>query len=130
MGIIERVRAVGVPLDHVVVIGSGVLDALELRTAGDVDLVISAEAFVNLAKDSSWVLGVKHDEVMLSRGDCEVFLSWGSSGRPNFDQLYQDALVIDGVHFVNPQFLLEWKRQRGSEKDITDITLLQGYLAS
>lgn len=127
MSIINRVRALELPPHDFVVIGSGVLDALQLREAGDVDLVMSSDLFTRLQRDERWLLGEKHGRPILTHGDTEAFLSWGSNGAPNFMELYETGMTIDGIRFTNPQFVINWKR-RGLDKDIRDIALLEGYL--
>lgn len=128
MTIVERVKKLQLPLDHVVVICGGVLDALNLRKAGDVDLVLSAELFATLSKSSEWLLSKKHAEPVLTCGDAEAFLSWGSGAVPNFSELYANGMTIDGIRFANPRFVIACKRQQYREKDKADILLLEEYL--
>lgn len=128
MTILKRVRELDLPLDQVVVIASGVLDALGLRKAGDVDLVLSPELFASLSVRDDWIQSIKHDEPMLTRGDVEAFLSWGSDAVPNFRELYDEGIAVDGVRFANPRFVINWKKQRMSDKDVADIALLEEYL--
>lgn len=129
MTIIERVKELNLPLDQVVVIASGVLDALNLRKAGDVDLVITPELLDILSRSAEWHLATKHGEPIITKDDVEAFLSWGSEGVPNFQQLQANGLTIDGVRFADPRFVIEWKRGRMNEKDKRDIALLEGYLS-
>lgn len=129
MTIVERVQQLNVPLDQTVVIGSGVLDALGLRAAGDVDLVVSPELFETLSQMPEWQLATKHDEPIITKGDTEAFLSWGSDAVPNFQQLYADGITIDGIRFANPRFVIAWKQCRLSDKDKADISLLEKYLS-
>lgn len=127
-GIVQRVRQLNLPLDQVVVIGSGVLDTLNLRSAGDVDLVVTPAVFDTLKLNADWTIGEKNGEPIATINDAEAFLSWGNNSVPNFTELYADSVVVDGVHFANPQFVIDWKRQRGSAKDLRDIALLERYL--
>lgn len=129
MSITERVHRLELPLAKVVVIGSGVLDALGLRPAGDVDLVMSADLFASIVKNPDWQVSAKHNELVASCGDTEAFLSWGSDGRPNFQELAADAITIDDVQFAHPAFVRAWKLQRGSDKDLADVELLDKYEA-
>lgn len=128
MSSIERVRELALPVDQLVVIGSGVLDALELREAGDIDLVISPALFEMLQSDSSWQVGEKHGEPIITKGDAEAFLSWGNDGVPNFTPLYQGGITVGGVRFAHPNFVIAWKQGRGMAKDLRDIELLQNYI--
>jgi len=128
MSTIERVTKLSLPADQFVVIGSGVLDALKLREAGDVDLIVTPVLFQSL-KEAGWESKTKYDEEYLEKGDVEVWLSWGSVDRmPNFNELFNDSVTIEGVRFANPRFVINWKKQRASEKDLKDIALLEEYL--
>lgn len=129
MTIVERVKKLNIPLDQTVVIASGILDALGLRKAGDVDLVITLDLLNALSQAPDWYLATKHDEPIITKGDVEAFLSWGSEGVPNFRELYDNGVTIEGVRFADPQFVIDWKRQRNSEKDKVDIALLEEYLS-
>lgn len=128
MSIIERVKELNIPLDQTVVIAGGILDALGLRKAGDVDLVITVDLLKSLSQTPGWYLATKNGEPIITKGDVEAFLSWGSDGAPNFQQLYADGMTIEGVRFANPRFVIECKRQRLSDKDVADIALLEEYL--
>lgn len=129
MSIIERVRQLQLPPDEFVVIGSGVLDALELRASDDIDLAVSNTLFDQL-KQRGWQSQYKEGEEYLIDGQAEAWHGW-SGGPPHhtFDELYEASLVVDGIHFANPKFVIGWKRGRGTPKDLTDIQLLEEYLA-
>lgn len=124
----ERVKATGLPLDEVVVIGSGLLDQLGARTASDVDLVVSERLFDELSRDDSYVRRTEHGEEVLEQPPLEVWRSWGSDGVPNFEQLYADGQTIDHVRYVAIKTLLEQKRARNLPKDQTDIAWLEQYV--
>lgn len=129
MSIAERVRQLNLPADEFIVIGSGVLDALGLRQAGDIDLVMTAELFARIVQLPDWQVAAKHGELIASNADAEAFLSWGSDGRPNFDELQRSALVIDGIQYADPRFVIDWKQQRGTDKDLRDVELLKEYIS-
>lgn len=126
MGIIERVRAIGLPEDDLVVIGSGLLDAWGLRPAGDIDLVVSQQLFDKLDQSGIYQKGSKYNETYLKNADRDIWLSWGEGN--DFAFLKSQAIMIDGMMFVNPNFLIKHKRRRGTQKDLSDIQLLEQYL--
>lgn len=128
--IVERIRAQRLPADQFVVIGSGVMDALGLREAHDIDLVVTPEYFARLKAADGWTSSERHGEEVLQKGDLEVWCSWGSAdGQPNFSELYDNGVVIDGIHFANPAFVRDWKVAANRPKDAADVELLNGYLA-
>lgn len=128
LSFVDRVKLLNLPLEDIIVIGSGVMDALGIRSSGDVDLVVRKELFAALQDSGEWQKDMVHDEPVLRRDDVEVWLSWSNSGEPNFDELLANAVAIDGVWFVSPQFLLEWKKAKRRPKDIQDVALLEEYL--
>lgn len=128
MTIVERFLALNLPADHCVVIGSGILDALGLRKSDDIDLVVSPELFARLRDTEGWAAQEKYNATVLLMGDVEAWEDWGANDEASFANLYKDSLIVGGVHFANPQYVLAWKKQRNREKDIKDIQLLEEYL--
>jgi len=130
MNIIQRVAALHLPSDKFVVISSGILDALGLRSAKDIDLVAEPSLFELLRSSGEWTEQQKHGEPVLysSNGEVEVWLSWGSGGKPNFADLYRDSVVIGGIHFTSPQRTIIEKRKMNRPKDVADIALLETYI--
>jgi hypothetical protein len=124
MSIILRVKALGLPLNEIVVIGSGLLDALELRNADDIDLAVSERLFNELARSGEYEQGEKHGERYLLKGDTEIWASWGRDAP--FESLKATAERIDDVMFVNRTSLIEWKIHKGRVKDLQDVELLKG----
>lgn len=115
------------PINEFVVVGSGLLDVLNIRTAEDIDIVASKKLF-DLMKDSGWKVSLKYDETYLRKADCEVWLLWDSpSNKPNFDELFADNNVINGIHFISLQWLYDWKSRRGRPKDLSDLRLIDAY---
>lgn len=125
MSILTRVRALNLPTDQIIVIGSGLLDAYGLRHAGDIDLVVTSELFTKLSGTGQYKQEEKNGEAYLVKDNLEVWLDWGGY---DFAKLQNEGVVIEGITFVNPLFLIERKRERGTDKDKQDIALLEGYL--
>ncbi len=128
MAIIDRIKQLALPLDQLVVIGSGVLEALDLRTARDIDLVVSVQLFSNLKTSADWKLSIRHDEEVIENGDVEIWQSWGTDGIPNFEDLYKNGFTLDGVRFTDPIFVLQQKELRAEYKDRDDVMILKEYL--
>jgi hypothetical protein len=127
--IVDRIKALNLPAGQFVVIGSGVMDALGLRAAHDIDLVVTPEYFATLKQAGGWMLAKKHGEEVLTHGALEVWLSWGShNGQPNFSELYDNGLTIDGIRFTDPTFVRDWKVEHNRPKDRADIAILNEYL--
>lgn len=134
---VERVKSHAyLPLDEVIVVGSGVLYVLGLREANDIDLLAGAAAFEQLRLEPSLSSkfepgGEKANETnFLEGGEIEVWLDWREvDGRLwDYDYLNRSAFCVDGVKFAAPEKVLQWKRAMGRSKDQRDIKLLEEYL--
>ncbi|OGL21574.1 hypothetical protein A2707_06090 [Candidatus Saccharibacteria bacterium RIFCSPHIGHO2_01_FULL_45_15] len=128
MRITDRVVATGLPLDQIVVIGSGVMDALGLRRSDDIDLVASEKLFAELKSSGDYNYFIRHNEEVLEKDDQEIWLSWDVDGVSHFTQLWNGGVTIDSVRFCHPKSVLEWKKKHNRSKDQNDIVLLQKYL--
>ena len=125
--IIEKVKALGLPVGEYVVIGSGLLDAWGLRQSRDIDFVVSDPLFEELRSSGKYSVEEKNDGEVLVSGDVEIWTGWKSDA--GFDTLSQSAVKVDGVRFAHPDIIIKRKTERGSEKDLNDIRLLKEYLA-
>ena len=126
MTFIQRVKDLGLPLDQFVVIGSGLLDVYGLRSADDIDLVVSEPLYSSLKSRADYQEATKHGELYLTSDNVEVWQTWGSGHE--FEVLLANAVVIDGIKFINPEQLIVKKIELGRDKDLRDIILLEQYL--
>ena len=127
----DRVKMLGLPLDQLIVIGSGILDVLGIRRASDVDILVTREVFKNLSSDATWKSDkAESGSLRLSKNDYEVFYDWSDTGSeyPDFDDLVSYTTEIEGVRYVSLDYLRERKLSRGWEKDLGDVRLIDEYL--
>jgi hypothetical protein len=121
--------------DNSVVIGSGILSALGVRESNDIDLVVTAEVYGPLRQSQSFKIEESHGREILTDGLLEIGTEWGVLGKDQtFDDLRKSSVVIDGVRYITPQFLLSVKKSWLNEpnvrqKDADDIGLIESYLA-
>jgi len=109
-----------------IVVGSGVLDALGIRKANDIDIVVTPQTY-NLLDKMGWEPA--KDSPSLIKDDFEAYLVWDSGdGEPNFEDLMSDHQVIGGFNFVKLSRLLNWKKRVGRPKDSNDVKLIEKYL--
>ena len=54
MNIVERIKKLNLPVGHYVVVGSGVMDALGMRPAHDIDIAVTPELFKTLRTSGVW----------------------------------------------------------------------------
>lgn len=126
-----RVRAIGLSLDEVIVIGSGALDMRGIRHARDVDLVVTPTIFKQLEQTGDWSVGARksHTYSLVNR-DREVWMDWSTdgTGHPNYNDLLASTELIDGIRVVTLDYLMVRKAERGTQKDLADISLIKQYL--
>ena len=126
----ERVKAVGLPLDKIVVIASGVLDAYGIREADDIDLAVEAQLFAELGSVPGW--SEEHaewGEVYYRKGDCEAWAGWTEpdSDRPLYEDLLPDTIEIDSVRYMTLDYVRAWKARKRRQKDLADIALIDTF---
>ena len=130
--ILDAVRLLGLDPKDYIVIGSGILAALNLREVADVDLIVSEPVFRMFEQSGEWRRKNFDDGTYyLVRDDYEVGLDWDSLGAsPNLDELKEDQLVIDSIPFISISRLKSWKLKKGRQSDLKDIGLIDKYLAA
>ena len=128
-----RVKELGLPLDQIIIIGSGILDQLGIRQSADVDVVARSEVLEKLAHDDDWIEKVdKHQRRYLVKrdGSAEIWDGWEIDGQVvEYDELLGYTVEHDGVKFVSLDFLRHWKNWRGREKDMQDMKLIDEWRA-
>lgn len=125
--LVDRVKSLQLPKGQYVVIGSGLLDALGLRKAGDLDLAVSDTLFEQFHASGEYTLEEKYGAEVLTSDDIEIWKQW-QKDLP-FSELIKNAVEVDGVAFVHPDVIIQRKSERGLAKDIEDIRLLKEHLA-
>lgn len=128
--IIEKIKVLNFPPDQYVVIGSGILVALEIRAAADIDMSVLPELHKKLRESGEWEEDIRYDgRIFLKKDDFEINpeLSW-EGYRTSTAEAIKSALIIDGVPFLNLEELKKFKKALGRDKDFADIRLIDDYL--
>ena len=131
----DKVKALNLPLDQIIVIGSGILDQLEIRPAVDIDLAVSSDLMKKLSEESSdWIKKFDDNQrfyFVKDDGSAEVWDGWEFDGQVvSYDSLLDYVVEYDGVRFVNLEFLSRWKKWRSLEKDTQDVKLIDEWRAN
>ncbi len=127
---------VGLDSDNAVVIGSGILDALNLRESGDIDVVVTEEKYKEMADNYRFKKKEKHGKELIADDLLEIQTSWTVAGKTwEFNDLLNRSTVIDNVRYNTVQFLLDAKRcwiasGNARQKDIDDVRLMEQYIDS
>lgn len=130
----DKVKALNLPLDQIIVIGSGILDQLGIRPASDIDLAASSDLMKKLSEESGdWLKKFDDNQrfyFVKDDGSAEVWDGWVFDGQTvSYDNLLDYAVEYDGVRFVDLEFLRKWKSWRGREKDVRDVELIDEWRA-
>jgi len=126
----DRVKSLGLPLDQIIVIASGALDAHGIRQADDIDLAVSAGLFESFEGSEDWRPHRSGwGELYYRQGDCEAWAGWTEPGsdKPLYDDLLPYTQLIDGVRYMTLEYVRNWKEKKGRDKDLRDIKLIDEY---
>ena len=127
--ITAALNTLNLPQGSYIVIGSGILAALNIRETSDIDLVVSPETFTQLEQSGWEVITNSWGKQLLTHDVFEAHTSWDDPNEaPNLDDLLRNSVVIDDVPYVSLERLLEWKRHMRRPKDEADIPLINAYL--
>jgi len=135
MDIKSKLNELGLNPDNSVVIGSGILNALNLRESKDIDVVVADEKYNELSDNSRFEKKQNHGREILDDGLFEIGTNWTVVGKTwKFEDLLNHSVVIDGIRHNTIEFLLEAKRHwiadgEGRQKDIDDVKLMEQYLS-
>lgn len=136
MDILTKLNELNLNPENSVVIGSGILNALDIRNSNDVDVIVPQNVYTELEQANRFEKGQSYGREILTDELFEIGTSWGVLGKAQtFDDLAQNSLVIDWVRYTTLDFLLavkqSWvKGDNARQKDIDDIKLIQEYLAA
>lgn len=134
MNFLENLNKFNLNPDNSIVIGSGIMNALNLRESHDIDLVVPDEIYSTLSQDRHFKVVNNHGHDVLVNNVFEIGTSWTVIGRTwRFTDFLSNSIIIDGVRYITPEFLLKVKSDWLSQGDDTpktnyDIELLEDYL--
>ena len=129
MNIINEIKDLNLPFGKYVIIGSGILDALNIRKAIDIDIAVLPDLFSQLQKTGEWNEEIKYNQVFLSKDSIEITpkLSWDKYNTTT-EEAIASATIIESIPFMNLKELCKFKQALGRKKDMKDIELIKRYL--
>jgi hypothetical protein len=122
--------------------GSGLLDALNIRVAADLDVIAHPRLYDRIAAAPGWrrvMAGVEKDVEILIHPKLHMQVAKAVPETPSwrrqitFDDLENNTVTLRGREFIKPELLVEMKTAAMREgakvrKNIRDIALLDGRL--
>lgn len=129
MNIFNKLKELSFPVGHYVVVGSGLMAALGIREARDLDIAVDKKLFEHLKKSKKYIEEIKFGRLFLVTDDVEIIpqLNWDDYST-TISQAISSAKKINGFPFLNIEETIKFKRALGREKDFNDIKLIEDYL--
>jgi hypothetical protein len=134
MEIKNKLIELGFNSNNCIVIGSGILNALNLRESKDIDIVVTHEKYKELSSNSQFKKEQKFGSEILTDELFEIMTTWNVIGKAwTFSDLQDHSIVIEDVRYNTVEFLLDVKREwvsteEARQKDIDDIALMEKFL--
>jgi len=129
MDIFREIKNLDFPVTHYIVVGSGIMVALGLKGANDIDIVVTPDLFQKCTLEG-WEQWIKPNGGPALRKDhVELYLDVNAGNyNPTTQELINEAKIINGIPFLTLEKLLLFKKQYKREKDFKDIALIETYL--
>lgn len=124
MNIREAISQLLLPDGSFMVVGSGLLDTLGIRAAGDIDLLVSHDVFDNFKHQNYKIQQHKDGSDYISIGRFEIMVDWFGN---DLETMRESAVYIDKIPYWSLESMREWKCDHAREKDVRDIALIDEY---
>jgi hypothetical protein len=123
MNLKQRIAELNLSEGSYVVVGSGILGALNIRESNDIDLVVTEDVYQDIKK-RGWKQGLWGKDVVFQQDVFDIANDW--YGEKTAD-LLRHAQIIDGVPYLSLDDVYEWKKTKGRKKDLRDLELIDEY---
>lgn len=127
---LNQLYRLALPDGSFMVMGSGILEALNIRMADDIDLVVRTDTYEHLIGQGWTTRVASNGAIGLESGIFQAYDAWNDEGTvKNIDELLVDAEWVHGVPFNSLAKLALYKKRRGRDKDLADLQLIERYIA-
>lgn len=129
MNIYNKLKELNYPIGHYIIVGSGIMAALGIREAMDLDIAVDSELLEFLRKSNKYKEEIRFDKLFLIADDVEIIsqLNW-EGYETTVSEAISSAKIINGFPFLNIEETIKFKKALGREKDYKDIKLIEDYL--
>ncbi len=129
---LENLKALNLPPNEFIVVGSGSLAVRGIREAKDVDIVVTESLWNVMSKKYKVELNDWGVERLCLPHDIEILNPkqsiFGNSKIVPFKGIFNNADVFDGIKFLDLEHLKMIKLKLGRPIDLQDIKLIDKYL--
>ncbi len=130
--IFDRILSIGLPLGEYAVFGSALLQVFGIRTAADLDIIVTPELFEELRNQEGWEEKHGNGFLKLEKGEASVTTVQDKPTDGDYNperlRLIREAVIISGCPFVRIQEVVACKLAYDREKDRRDVEALRPYL--
>ena len=126
--ITDKIKELNLPLGEYVVVGSGILEALHIRSSNDIDIAVTPFLHKKLRESGEWDEEERHGRIFLKKEKIDIIpqLDWEEYNTTT-EEAIASSTVIDGIAFMNLDELCKFKTALGREKDFKDIERIKEY---
>jgi hypothetical protein len=123
---INDLRRLGLPLNKVLIVGSGTMALFGLKKNDDLDLWVTRDIMNRIKKDSRFMKSSNPDIYETKNGIIEAFEKFVCV-KERVEDYLKRAVIIYGFHFMSLNDLLNWKKCMGRPKDLQHIKMIKNY---
>jgi hypothetical protein len=126
---INNLRKLGLPLNKMLIVGSGTMALLGIKNNNDLDLWVTKDVFRLMAKNKNMRAVQKHGRLFYESLDGTIEASDSmpcTKGR--VEDYLKRAIILYGFHFQSLNDVLDWKKCMKRPKDIEDIKKIETRL--
>ena len=124
MKYLDELKNLNLPVGKFAIFGSGPMAVRGMRESHDLDVIVKKDVWEDLLEKYPECL--QKNPVCLKIGNAEVYNSWINLS-VDIDELIDTAETIENFPFVKLEYVIEWKKKFGREKDIKDLELIEKY---
>ena len=125
---INQMRRLGLPLNQVLIVGSGTMALLGLKKNDDLDLWVTESVFRSMKNNKKLKPVMKHGRLFYETSDGNIE---SSNKMPctkgKVEDYLKRAIIVYGFHFKSVDDLIAWKRCMGRSKDMKHVKMLENH---
>lgn len=125
----QKVRDLDLPKGKYALFGSAPLGIRNLKECNDADIIVTEDLWNDIKEKDGFSYERKGNSECFTNNDgsIEFWHNWFPWYK-NIDKLLESAEIIDGLPFVKLEYVVEWKKLFGREKDLKDIERVEKFL--